>query len=217
MYTTIQNGINKIIKDNVKKFFEENGYEIYYENGKMMARVKPSMKDVTLKVSGSFLVAAAGIGIANYAAGAVVMEEVIRNGFILYVCAPYFAVAPLFDAQATALFGALITPIGWFGLLVGGIAVTAAGIGLTIYNFSERKKNYYNDSLQKLEEKFFSFYNGFEKKVISNYNALKEKSIENAASFLNMQYYPVKLSESERQDLFDQFETLKNEINNISK
>ena len=221
MFSNIKIGINKIIEDALKDYFNENGYEIYYENGKMMARIKPSMKGTTLKVSGSFLIAAAGIGIVNFAGGAVVMEEVIRNAFLLYFLSPYFAFVPLLGgeigATAAAQFCTLLIPIGWFGLLVGGIAFTASGFGLAFYNFSERKKNNYKESIKNLKEKFFSFYKGYEKKILGQYNALKEKSIENAASFLNMQYFPVQLNEGQRQDLLNQFEYLQKEIKNILK
>lgn len=219
MFSNIQKGISKIIEDAFKDFCEENNIEIYYENGKMMAKIKPSMMGTTLKISGSFLIAAAGIGIVNSVAGSVVIEEVIRNGFLLFIYSTYFATAPFFGGSfastAAAQFGALFTPIGNFLILVEGIAVIAAGIGLTIYNFGERKKNYYNQSIKNLKEKFFSFYNGFEKKILGQYNAIKEKSAENAASYLNMQYFPVQLDEDQRQNLLNKFENLKKEINNI--
>ena len=219
MFSNIQKGINKIIEDVFKDFCEENKIEIYYENGKMMAKIKPSIMNTTLKISGSFLIAAAGIGMINSVAGSVVIEEVIRNGFLLYIYSPIFLTAPFFGgniaATAAAEFGALMTPIGWFAILVEGIIITAGGIGLAIYNFGERKKNYYDQSIKNLREKFFSFYNGYEKKILGLYNAIKEKSAENAASYLNMQYFPVQLDEDQRQNLLNKFEYLKKEINNI--
>ena len=219
MFSNIGKGISKIIEDAFKDFCEENNIEIYYENGKLMAKIKPSMMGTTLKMSGSFLIAAAGIGIVNSVAGSVVIEEVIRNGFFLCIYSSYFVTAPFFGGSiastAAELFGILMTPIGNFILLLDGIAVIAGGIGLAIYNFSERKKNYYNQSIKNLKEKFFSLYNGYEKKILERYNAIKEKSAENAASYLNMQYFPVQLDEDQRQNLLDKFENLKNEINNI--
>ena len=195
MFSNIQKDINQIIENAFKDFCEDNKLEIYYENGKMIAKVKPSMIDTTLKTSGSFLNAAAGIGIANYTAGSMVLEEVIRNGFLLYVYSPYFITVPFFGgkiaATSAAQFGALMTPIGWFSLLIGGIVITAGGIGLAIHNFGERKKNYYNQLIKNLKEKFFSFYNGYEKKILGQYYTIKEKSAENAASFLNIQYFPI--------------------------
>ena len=184
-----------------------------------MAKIKPSIMNTTLKISGSFLIAAARIGMINSVAGSVVIEEVIRNGFLLYIYSPIFLTAPFFGgniaATAAAEFGALMTPIGWFAILVEGIIITAGGIGLAIYNFGERKKNYYDQSIKNLREKFFSFYNGYEKKILGLYNAIKEKSAENAASYLNMQYFPVQLDEDQRQNLLNKFEYLKKEINNI--
>ena len=219
MFSNIRKGIDTLIQDAFKDFCDGNGIEIYYENGKMMARVKPSMKDTTLKVSGSFLIAAAGVGIANFAGGAVMLHEVLTSGVLLSELWPYFAVAQMFGgeiaAQATAQLGALLTPIGWFALLVGGIAVAAGGVGLTIYNIGERKKNNYNESIKNLKKKFFSFYDGYEKKILRQYNAIKEKSAENAASYLNMQYYPVQLDEYQRQSLLLEFEELKKKINKI--
>ena len=218
MFSNIQKGISQIIEDAFKDFCEENNIEIYYENGKLIAKIKPSMIDTTLKTSGSFLITAAGIGIANYAAGSVVIEEIIRNGIFLYY-SPYFVKIPFFGgkiaAKAAAKFGALMTHIGWLALLVGGIAVTVGGIKLTIDNFGERKKNYYNQLIKNLKEKFFSFYNGYENKILEQYNAIKEKSAENVASYLNMQYFPVQLDEDQRQNLLNKFEDLQKEINNI--
>ena len=109
-----------------------------------------------------------------------------------------------------------MTHIGWLALLVGGIAVTVGGIKLTIDNFGERKKNYYNQLIKNLKEKFFSFYNGYENKILEQYNAIKEKSAENVASYLNMQYFQVQLDEDQRQNLLNKFEDLQKEINNIS-
>ena len=219
MFKNIQKGIKKIIQDAIKDFCEENGFEIYYENGKMMAKIKPSMKNTALKISGSLLVFAAGTGIAGYAGQAFALEELLRNGIILLYEWPLFAYTPFIGGKVAsfwaARFEAVIAPFGWFGLLVGGLLVGVVGIGLAMDSFSERKKNYYNESIKNVKERFFSFYNGYEKKILSKYDAIKSKSAEDAASYLNMQYFPVQLDEDQRQNLLNKFEDLQKEINNI--
>jgi len=219
MFKNIQKGIKKIIQDAIKDFCEENGFEIYYENGKMMAKIKPSMKNTALKISGSLLVFAAGTGIAGYAGQAFALEELLRNGIILLYEWPLFAYTPFIGGKVAsfwaARFEAVIAPFGWFGLLVGGLLVGVVGIGLAMDSFSERKKNYYNESIKNVKERFFSFYNGYEKKILSKYDAIKSKSAEDAASYLNMQYFPVQLDEYERQNLLNKFNYLQKEINNI--
>lgn len=221
MFSKIQEGIKKIIENTIKETYEENGFEIYYENGKMMAKLKPSMSNSNLKISGSALIAAAGAGIVNYAAGAFAIEEVICNGFTIFICSPLFATAPIFGgkigAELVAYFGTLITPIGWFALLGVGVLTAATGIGLAICSMNERKKDNYEQSIKDLREKVFIHLKGYEKNILNKYNAIKEASAENAAMYLNMQYCPVQLDESQRQNLFNEFEQLKKEINNILK
>lgn len=224
MFEKIKDGVKKAIEDYYKDICDENGIDYYFKDGKMIIKIDPSTKDTTLKVTGSLALAALGVGIVNFV-GTTALTEAVLGGFTLGSAVFFpgeFALTAFvtFAAGGEGLGAALAcmaTPIGWFGLLAAGSIAAIGGIYLAASNFSERKKNYYNNSIESIKEKFFSFYNSYEKKCIKNYKSMKEKYAEEAASFLNMCHYPVELNEEQRQSLLNLFDSLQKDINNILK
>ena len=93
------------------------------------------------------------------------------------------------------------------GAFVVGTGVAHASLGSTFQSISDRKKNAYEDSIQKLKQKFFNLYDGYEKKVIKEFNAKKEKAFEGVTSYLNMCYFPVELDDEQRKSLIDKYES----------
>ena len=113
------------------------------------------------------------------------------------------------------VLGYILGSVGTFGLLAVGIGITIFGFGSSIESISDRKKNAYNETIEKIREKFFTLYDGYEKKVIDEYNAKKEKTLVNVASYLNMCYYPIELDENQRKDLLKEYNNLENSIKNL--
>ena len=105
-------------------------------------------------------------------------EQAAIGGLICGICAAQPQMIAIFGLSGIASSESLIagivtvlTPVGWFGLLAVGAAVTIGGTVCAFRSFSERKMNAYNKSIQNIREKFFSLYDGYEKKIISQYNA----------------------------------------------
>lgn len=213
----IQNGIRKAIEESIY------GIIISYDKGKMVIKEKPSMKEAGAKVAGGLGVAAVGAGIAYYV-GTTALVEAFAGGVVVVgsliepsVLAGTGLFALVSKGGLIAGLISLASPIGWFALAGTGVVVSLAGISYAFIYFSDRKKEAYCKSIKSLKEKFFSLYNGFEKKVINQYNAMKEQILERAAYLLNMCYYPVELSESQRESLLNKYDCLQREINNLIK
>ena len=215
MFLNIQNGIKKIIEKNVK------GLEISFDKGKMVIKENPSMKGTAKNVTGFLALSGVGVGVVC-SVGAIAAEQAAIGGLMVAICAAEPQVIVLLglsgllsEAGAAAGLATILVPFGWFGLIAVGATLTIGGVAFAVSSFNDRKKNAYDNSIKNMKEKFFNLYNGYEKKVTKQYNAWKEKIIENAASYLNMYYYPVELNECQREDLLNKYDNLKKDINRI--
>lgn len=189
----------------------------------MIIKEKPSFKGAAKNFIEAFAIA--GIG-AVVVAGVyeLAFEQAIIGGLLVgisYAQPGFLAftglVTILCEETVVAGLTSLLTPVGWFAALAGGAVAVIYSIHKGVSSITERKQNAYYEALQKIKEKFFSLFNGFEKKVTQQYNANKEKIIEEAASFLNMCYDPAQLEESERKKLLKEYENLENEIKELVK
>ncbi len=214
-FENIKKGILEVIEKNIE------GIEIYFENGQMIIREKPSYKGAAKNISRALLLA----GVGTFVSGAVytfALEQAIVGGIFLGLTAAqpgFLAFGAICSiAEAGSVVGGLttlLTPIGWFALLAGGAAATVYCLSQSVSSFNERKKQAYDEAILKIKEKFFSIFDGFEKKITQQYNANKEKIIEEAASNLNMCYDPIKLDESQKQELVEKYNNLEENIKNL--
>ena len=214
-FENIKKEIIEVIEKNVE------GIEIYFENGQMIIREKPSYKGAAKNISGALLLA----GVGSVVTGAVytlAIEQAVLGGVLVAITAaePGFLAIGAITAIAgegsiVAGLSALLTPVGWFGLLAGGAVASIYFLNRGVSSFNERKKQAYDDAIIKIKDKFFSLFDGFEKKITQQYNANKEKIIEEAASNLNMCYDPVELDEGDRQNLIQEYDNLEAEIKTL--
>jgi hypothetical protein len=221
----INENFNKIVKQTIPKMMENinNGIikaigkvfnvNIIFENGKLVIKENPSTKDAYIKASGSLALAAAGGGYAYYI-GLVAGEEVLKGALMTVIFSAQPGFLPLFYLSGVESVVVALDAFVAFGLGVGALFL---GLGLVMYNFSERKKNAYETAIKNLETKFYSIYDGFEKKINQEYNAKKEKTLQDIAVYLNMCYDPIQLDEYQKQNLINEYNYLKTKIYEIIK
>ena len=208
----IQYGVIKSIEENI------GDIEVFIDKGKMIIKEKPSMKNTVKTVSGLTLLTTIGAGVVYTMAG----TDALIGGLVVGTCVVQpellglLGMMGLYGGNAELMvLGSILGSVGTFGLLAVGIGITIFGFGSSIDRISDRKKNAYNETIEKIREKFFTLYNGYEKKVIDEYNAKKEKTLVNVASYLNMCYYPIELDENQRKDLLNEYNNLENSIKNL--
>ena len=215
LFTNIKNGVKDIITNNIE------GIEVSFENGKIVIKEKPSMKGTATEVTGLLAFGFGGLGVAA-AIGATATSEVVGGGILVGMCvaqpqtlALLGIISLVSEEGLVASLASFATPVGLFFLVTGGLIAGVVGLQKALSSFQERKKKAYDDSIVNIKEKFFSLYNGYEKKSINDFNALKEKIFEDSAAYLNMCYYPVELDENQREDLFNKYNYLQQEINDL--
>ena len=215
-FKNIQIGIKDVINKYVKNI------EIIYDNGKMVIKEKLSMKETAKNVTGLTGAAIVGAGVAGtlvYTAGTQVLIggiaagiTVTNPGLMLFS----LAMAALESGQGFAVTAlTALTPVGIFGAAAVGVVVGIVSLSYAFSSYYDRKKNAYEDAIKKIKEKFHIVYDSCEKKYMEKYNSQRELIYEEAASYLNMCYYPVELGETQKEDLLNKYNYLEKEIIDI--
>ena len=213
LYKNIQNGIIETIKKNI------NEIDIIYDNGKMIIKENPSMKGTAKNIiglAGASLVSAGLTGTLVTYAG----TEVVIGGITAAVTLanPGAALVTLGlsslveGASFSTVLAAALSSTGIFALAAVGVFATIGALNYAYSQFSERKKNAYDDAMKKMQEKFFIIFDGCEKKYLEQFNSKKEKIFEESASYLNMCYYKVELDEKQKEDLINKYNYLQKDI-----